>query len=200
MTGNSHNAFLEQELDRDLLSARFKVQTKWHVITGAPCSGKTTMIDQIADKGFQTAPESARAYIEGELAKGRTIEEIREDPAAMTRRVYNLMIRREIELRVDETTFLDRGLPDAPAFYRIAGMDPNQVVPDCFIRRYATVFMLDRLPYQIDGVRIADDPTAEYHDAWIERDYRTMRYEIVRVPVLPPEERLTYVLEMLSEL
>jgi predicted ATPase len=158
------------------------------------------MIDQIADRGFCTAPESGRAYIEGEFAKGRTIEEIREDPAAMTRKVYNLMIKREMELRVDETTFLDRGLPDAPAFYRIAGMDPNLVVPDCFIYRYASVFMLDRLPYQIDGVRVADDPTAEYYDAWIEHDYHTIGYEIVRVPVLPPEERLSYVLEMLSEL
>ena len=200
MSGNSHNVFLEKELDRDLLSARFKVQTKWHVITGAPCSGKTTLIDQLADQGFQTVPESARVFIEGELAKGRTIEEIREDPAAMTRHVYDLMIEREMGLRVDETTFIDRGLPDAPAFYRIAGMDPNRVVPDCFIHRYASVFMLDRLPYQIDGVRIADDPTAEYYDAWIERDYRTMGYNIVRVAVLPPEERLTYVLEMLSEL
>ncbi len=199
MSGNSQNAFLEKELDRELLSARFNVQTKWHVITGAPCSGKTTLIDLLADQGFQTAPESARLYIEGEFARGRTIEEVRADPAAMTRLVYDLMIKREMGLRVDEITFLDRGLPDAPAFYRIAGMNPDQVVPDCFMHRYASVFMLDRLPYQVDGVRIADDPTAEYYDAWIDRDYRTIGYNIVRVPVLPPEERLAYVLERLSE-
>lgn len=117
MSGNSQNAFLEKELDRELLSARFNVQTKWHVITGALCSGKTTLIEQLADQGFQTAPESARLYIEGEFARGRTIEEVRADPAAMTRLVYDLMIKREMGLRVDEITFLDRGLPDAPVFY-----------------------------------------------------------------------------------
>jgi hypothetical protein len=31
------------ELDPDLLSAPFRVQTNWHVITGAACSGKTTL-------------------------------------------------------------------------------------------------------------------------------------------------------------
>ena len=33
------------ELDPDLLSTPFDVQTNWHVITGAACCGKTTLID-----------------------------------------------------------------------------------------------------------------------------------------------------------
>ena len=31
------------ELDPDLLSTPFEVQTNWHVITGAACTGKTTL-------------------------------------------------------------------------------------------------------------------------------------------------------------
>jgi len=45
--------------DPHLLSTPFGVQTNWHVITGAACSGKTTMIDLLTDKGFQTVPETA---------------------------------------------------------------------------------------------------------------------------------------------
>ena len=52
------------ELDPELLSTPFGVQTNWHVITGAPCCGKTTLIDQLANQGFQTVPEGARRYIE----------------------------------------------------------------------------------------------------------------------------------------
>jgi len=51
------------DLDPDLLSTPFEVQTNWHVITGGPCSGKSTLIDQLANHGFQTVPESARLYI-----------------------------------------------------------------------------------------------------------------------------------------
>ena len=64
MLGSSHHDFRATELDPDLLSTPFRVQTNWHVITGASCSGKTTLIDQLADKGFQTVPEVARQYFE----------------------------------------------------------------------------------------------------------------------------------------
>ena len=199
MPGNAQPDYRDTQLDPDLLSTPFKAQTNWHVITGAPCSGKTTLIDQLADLGFHTVPEAARIFVENELAKGGTLDEIREDPATFTRQVYDLMIERERGIRTADVTFLDRALPDAPAFYRIAGMNPNEILPDCFLYRYASVFMLDRLPYQLDGVRAADDPTADYFDAWTERDYSALGYNVVRVPVLPPDERLAFVLDKIPE-
>ena len=200
MPGNSQHKYKTTELNSDLLSTPFKVQTNWHVITGASCSGKTTLIDQLSGNGFKTVPEVAREYIKKEKGKGRTIAEIREDQAALTSRVYNIMIEREHGLRIDEVAFLDRGLPDAFAFFRYAGMNPNEIILDCFQYRYASVFMLDRLPYQRDGVRAADDTTAAYFDSWMVRDYSAIGYNVVRVPVLPPEERLEFVLGKLSEL
>jgi predicted ATPase len=169
------------------------------VITGASCSGKSTLIDQLADKGFQTFPEAARQYFERELAKGRTIDEIREDLTTLTCQVYDLWVKLNSGLRTTEITFLDRGLPDALAFYRFAGLNPNEILPDCFQYRYASVFMLNRLPYQRDGVRAGDDETAAYIEAWMLRDYSALGYNVVRVPVLSPEERLAFVLEKLSE-
>ena len=199
MLGSSQHDFRATELDPDLLSNPFRIQTNWHVITGASCSGKTTLIDQLADKGFQTVPEVGRQYIERELSKGRTIDEIREDRTTLTCRLYDIMVKRESGLLAVEVTFLDRGLPDAFAFYRIAGMNPNEILSDCFQNRYASVFMLDRLPYHQDGVRAADDQTAAYFDSWTSRDYSALGYNVVRVPVLSPDERLAFVLERLSE-
>ena len=69
MLGSSRHDFRATELDPYLLSTPFRVQTNWHVITGAPSSGKTTLIDQLADKGFQTVPEGARQYLEREVAR-----------------------------------------------------------------------------------------------------------------------------------
>jgi predicted ATPase len=187
------------ELDRELLSTPYRVQTNWHVITGAPSCGKTTLIDQLADKGFQTVPESARLYMEGEMAKGRTPQEIfegNEDERAMT----DWQWRVEHGLRPTNVLFLDRGLPDYLAWWRVHGMDPNELLPECFHYRYASVFILDPLPFQTDEQRVAavaaiSDFTAE----WITRDYGALGYRVVRVPVLPPQERLAFVLERLSE-
>jgi predicted ATPase len=76
-------------------------------------------------------------------------------------------------------------------------MNPNDVFPDCFQHRYASVFMLHRFPYQKDGVRVADDDTADYLETWMVRDYTALGYDPIWVPVLPPAERLAFVLERL---
>jgi len=186
-------------LDPDLLSTPFRVQTNWHVITGASCSGKTTLIDQLADKGFQTVPEVGRQYFESEMAKGRTNDEIREDPVALQHGIIDMQLRIEGGLRANDVAFLDRAFPDCLAFHRVVGLNPNQILAECFHHRYASVFMLDPLPFQGDGVRDDDAAKVGYLDEWIARDYSALGYSVVRVPVMSPEERLAFVLERLSE-
>jgi len=186
-------------LDPDLLSAPFRVQTNWHVITGTVSSGKTTLIDQLADRGFQTVPETARLYIEREMVKGRTIDEIRENPAALQRSLNDTILRMELALPANDVLFLDRAFPDALAFCRANGLNPNEILADCFHHRYASVFLLDRFPVEQDGVRYHNDVTADLIDEWIARDYSALGYSVVRVPVLSPQERLAFVLERLAE-
>jgi predicted ATPase len=187
------------ELDPDLLSTPFEVQTNWHVITGAACSGKTTLIDLLADQGFQTVPEIARQFIEREVARGRTIDEIFENGAIIEPVLADLQMRTEHGLRAPDIVFLDRGLPDYLFFYRVFGLNPNEILAECFQHRYASVFLLDRLPLQLDGARIEDDTYTVLLDEWLVRDYSALGYCVVRVPVLSPQDRLTFVLERLFE-
>ena len=195
----SQHDFRNTELNPDLLSAPFSVQTNWHVIAGAPSSGKTTLIGLLADKGFQTVLEPARLYIDRELAKGRTIHEIRGDQAVLQRRLLDLQLSVERGLQADDLLFLDRGIPDQFSYCRDAGLDPNEFLPECFHHRYASVFILARLPFHENGTRDKDAAIADYLGEWITRDYSALGYDIVRVPVLAPEERLAFVLERLSE-
>ena len=109
------------------------------------------------------------------------------------------MLEIERGLAPNEVIFLDRGVPDVMAFVRQFGMDPNEILPDCFHHRYASIFMLDRFPVQQDGVRLEDEADVEYLDEWHVHDYTALGYRVVRVPVLPPEERLAFVLGKLAE-
>jgi predicted ATPase len=186
------------ELDPDLLSTPFGVQTNWHVITGAACSGKTTLIDLLADKGFQTVPEVPRLYIEREVAKGRTLDELFGSEAD-ERAVTDMQMRVEHGLQAADTAFLDRALPDFLWIWRLFGMNPNELLAECFHHRYASVFILDLLPLQLDGARIEDDAYTVLFDEWLVRDYSALGYDVVRVPVLSPQERLAFVLETLFE-
>jgi len=199
MSDHLQHDFRATELNPGLLSTPFKVQTNWHVITGTVSSGKTTLIDQLAERGFQTVPEAGRQYFERELARGRTIDEIRENPVALTRSLIDLMLETELGLRVNDVLFLDRAFPDALAFCRVYGLNPNDFLAECFRYRYASVFLLDRLPVEQDGVRAEDDVTASLLGEWLARDYSALGYKFVRVPVLPPEERMAFVLEKLSD-
>jgi predicted ATPase len=199
MPDSSQYAFGATELDPGILSSAFRVQTNWHVITGAPSCGKTTLVDQLAAKGFQTTPEGARLYIETEIAKGRTIDEIRENAVALQLGIRDMQLSIEGELRAIDTVFLDRAVPDCLAWHRLFGMNPNEILLECLHHRYASVLVLDPLPYQVDSARFEDASIVGYLDEWHTRDYSALGYSIVRVPVLPPEERLVVILERLSE-
>ena len=188
------------ELDPDLLSTPFGVQTNWHVITGAPCSGKTTLIGQLADKGYQTVPEIARLYIEKEISRGRTIHPIRGNAAALQRSIRDMQLRIERGLRAIDVAFLDGAVPGSLAWYRVFGLNPNEMLSECFHHRYASVFILDPLPFQPDDQRVEEvGAMAGYLDEWHTWDYSALGYRVVRVPVLSPQERLAFVLERLSE-
>ena len=62
-----------------------------------------------------------------------------------------------------------------------------------------SVFSLDRFPVKLDGVWIEDEAAADYLDEWHYRDYTALGYRAARVPVLPPQKRLAFVLEKFSE-
>ena len=187
------------ELDPDLLSTPFRVQTNWHVFTGAACAGKTTLIDMLAERGYQTVPEAARPLIEREVARGRVLDEIYANGDALAPAVADVQQRVEHGLRAADTIFLDRGLPDSLFFYRNFGLDPNDLLAECFRHRYASIFLLDRLEFQLDSHRPPGDAYTVLLDKWLHRDYSALGYRVIRVPVLPPQERLEFILEKVAE-
>jgi predicted ATPase len=191
--------FSSTPLDPHLLATPFEVQTNWHVITGAPSCGKSTLIDLLAARGFRTIPEAAREYMQAEIDGGRTIDEIRADVVDLQRVLFRLQLEVECGLPAGEVIFLDVALPGSLGWYRLFGLDPNEILPACFRHRYASVFMLEPLPIRLDDLRFDDEAITRFLDEWQLRDYRALGYRVVRVPVLSPEERLAWVLDRLSE-
>ena len=187
-------------LDQGLLSSSYQVQTNWHVIAGAPSAGKSTLIEQLANEGFNTAPEPARLYMDQEFAKRRTIRDIRKDQKKLQHTFLRLQLRMESQLNPEDFFFLDRGIPDQFTYCRMAGLDPNKFVIECFHNRYKTVFILAPLPFDKDGYRDREAEVVDYFDEWITRDYQALGYKTFRVPALPTPERLEFILDKLKQL
>ncbi len=193
-----HSQFLATTLDPALLCTPFRVKTNWHVITGASSSGKTTLINLMKDRGFNTSPEKARQYIESELAKGRSLDELQKDLAVFNRSIMSFTLNEEQRLPTDKTIFLDRSVIDTLSYCRIVGIDPNELLPFCFHFQYASVFILDRLPFDYDGVRYEDEEIAEFLHSWSLKDYIALGYNPITVSIMPVEERLSFILKKLA--
>jgi predicted ATPase len=172
------------ELDPDILSTPFKIETNWHVLTGAACTGKTTLIDMLAKKGYQIMQESARLFFDQELTKGRNLEDIRRDGGSLQRGIAAMQLKFESECQASKMTFLDRALPDSLTFYRVYGLNPNEILANCFIYHYATVFIFERLPlHRNHTLGPEDNETSEFLNEWLFHDYSALGYSVIRVPV-----------------
>lgn len=175
-------------------SAQAVRSTAWAVITGAPSSGKTAVIRELARRGYPTVPEIAREIIAAQLREGATPEAVRADAHGFETRVFEAKLAAEAGLAADRLAFLDRALPDSIAYFILEGLDPRRPREMSRRVRYRHVFLFDRLPVVSDGVRIEDDRTAEAIEALILAAYRELGYDPVRVPVLPVAERAERIL------
>lgn len=43
------------------------IETNWYVLTGGPCSGKSTTLEYLSSRGYLVVPEMARVVIDEEI-------------------------------------------------------------------------------------------------------------------------------------
>jgi predicted ATPase len=173
-------------------------RTRWCVITGAPCAGKTSVIRALENRGFRVVHEAARAYIDAQLARGGDMAGIRSDTLAFEQAILERKIRIEAALPRDKPIFLDRAVPDSIAYYLAEGLDP--AVPRRYsrTRRYRRVFVFDPLPFKTDRIRTETDRRARQLHAFITACYRDLGYDTIRVPVMPVSRRTDFLLARLD--
>ena len=172
-------------------------QTGWCVITGAPCSGKTSVIGELQRRGHRSVDEVARSFIDTELGKGRSLGEIKADILSFEREILERKLSIEATLPTDELIFLDRAVPDSIAYFLLEGLDPVEPLSKSRIFRYRKIFLFDRLQLERDRARSEDDAKAGRIDSLLENAYRRLGYDVVRIPVLPVVQRADLVLKIL---
>ncbi|MEE4358121.1 MAG: ATP-binding protein [Desulfococcaceae bacterium] len=167
------------------------------VITGAPCSGKSTVIRGLESLGYFVVHEAARNYIDTQLRMGRTMEDIRGNALAFQQALLYQKQKNEENLPEKELIFLDRGIPDSIAYYRLYRLPADEALALSRRYFYHKIFFFRMLPFANDRARNEDEQTARKLARLIYEAYRMLDYEIIPVPLMPVRERIAYVLNHL---
>lgn len=177
----------------------FEINTSWIVITGAPSSGKTSVINALTARGYNVQDEVARELIEECLRHGLSLGDIKADGGKQLQEdILRIKSSREKQLAPLDTVFMDRGMPDSITYFRLAGLDTDAAMAACRRFRYHAVFIFDRLPVVSDGIRSEDEATAVQIDRMLMTDYQSLGYAPVRVPVMPVSARADFILQKLG--
>lgn len=172
------------------------------VITGGPCSGKTTLLNHLATQGFTTVPEAALTIIQRLNAQmGVAAQQCwrKTHPREFQEEVLTLQIRREqsTSARPGEFVFVDRGRLDGLAYLELAGLRPEpDFLQRCLSPRYSAVFLLS--PRSVFEARHDTGRTESAEAACaiatrLRQVYEAHGYSIVDVPELPLDQRATFV-------
>ena len=173
--------------------------TRWHVITGAPCSGKTSVVKTLEHNGHRVVHEVARAHIDDLLAGGASLDRIKADPLAFERHILNAKIAIEQRLPRDQLIFMDRAVPDSIAYFRLEGLATDEPRRQSRRVRYQRIFLFEQLGFEKDGVRTEDRAMAERIERLLIHAYEGLGYDIIRVPRLSIQERVTFVLSCIDK-
>ncbi|MBI2194593.1 MAG: ATP-binding protein [Planctomycetes bacterium] len=167
------------------------------VLTGGPGVGKTALLEHLAARGYTVVRETARDLIEEQKALNSTVLPWR-DATAFQKRVLEIQLDKE-SMASGQVVFLDRGVPDGMAYLLLYGLAVLPELVEHGRGRYTGVFLLEPLAgYQKDTVRREDARTARRIQELLEKAYRDLGYEPVRVPPLSVEERAQLVLAAIS--
>ena len=162
-----------------------KTNTNWYVITGGPSTGKTTVINMLQEKGYKTTIEHARHYIDTMRDEGETVEEIRNNKRKFQLGVLDMQIEQEAEIQPK----------DALAYYRFLKLEVDDLLTKAIQKaHYKKIFILDRLPLINDYARLENENDQIKIHRLITEVYEDLGFPIVFVPVLPPDERVEFIL------
>lgn len=174
------------------------MKNNWYVITGAPCSGKTTIIQLLERAGHKVIYEAARVYIDQEIKKGLSLKEIRKNELVFQRKVLDFKIQAEKKLNPKEIIFLDRAIPDTVAYYKLQNIPADKKLESIAKRSlYKKIFFFEKLDYEKDYARTETEEEIRKLEKLLLDTYKKLNLSIIKVPVMKIEKRLNFILNNL---
>ncbi|PIB27900.1 AAA family ATPase [Maribacter sp. 4G9] len=176
------------------------------VITGAPGTGKTSVIKSLENSGYhcfheiiRTMTLEAKKYQDPNVILSNPIDFV-DDSLSFNQTLLQGRLKhfKEAETVEKELLFYDRGMPDVLAYMDYFGQAYDEAFKDtCKNNKYDQVFILPPWEeiYVQDNERLESYPQAVDLHIHLEETYRSLEYDILEVPFGSISERLNFILK-----
>jgi predicted ATPase len=171
------------------------------VLTGAPGSGKTAILNALRDQ-IRCYDEPARQVLAEQRASGGD-----GTPEQNAAKFVDLLLRHSIANHTEararsEPVLFDRGIPDCVAYAMLLGTDPAPSTQAAATYRYNPTVLVTRPWEEIyttdDERKMTFAHTLEFQ-RWIELLYEASGYTLVEVPRSSIEQRAAFVRSVLAK-
>lgn len=171
------------------------------VITGGPSTGKSTLINNLIQKGYHCELEISREVTLEARTEG--IEHLfLTDPLLFSHKLLTRRIAQYDNAPQGKMVFFDRGIPDILAYLNYANtahqIDFDEITKH---RRFQQVFITPpwQLIHTTDNERHESFAQAQKIHKHLCLTYQNFGYSPIEVPFGTPEERVQFILQHIDE-
>ncbi|MDO8459700.1 MAG: ATP-binding protein [Nanoarchaeota archaeon] len=172
--------------------------TRKYLLTGAPGSGKSSLILELEWFGKYIIREAAEDWIN--LQKARGIEDPRILPDFQEKILELQQIREKKIPSYTHHIFIDRSYADGLAYAKPESTTANTIRKFMETTHYDEVFLIERLTtHKQTAVRTETKQKAEMLEELIEKGYKKLGYNPIRVAPGTTKERAEFILQYCYE-
>lgn len=182
------------------------LSTKKIVITGAPGTGKTVIVEELERQGYHCYHEIIRSMTAAAKKNGKSKEMVSnplvfvDDPLLFNKKLLDGRTKHFLEsTKLEERIcFFDRGIPDVLAYMDYFGQEyPNEFKKVSKAYLYDIVFILPPWEkiYVSDNERMETFKEAQELHGHLMETYQSLGHEIIVVPKTTIEKRVSFILD-----
>ncbi|MDA0911047.1 MAG: AAA family ATPase [Proteobacteria bacterium] len=167
-----------------------------YIITGAPGSGKTSIINALEFRGLKIFNEPARAIIaEQRSIDGQGVYD--RDPSLFKELMLSRSIYQYLQAKETGGTFIfDRGIPDMLAYSQCFNLPLGAEQKASTVYRYNPVVFFApswKAIFSNDEDRKLSFSQAQEFGDNLKFAYQSQGYRLIELPLVSPEERATFI-------